>query len=263
MSVKKTLTGGATASPQLSPRPAYPSLFAFPNGIAWSSLARHIRFPLLTVAWIQATWPVYLALAQAWVDAGYSERMWFTVGTSLVHTLCYVIINGFFWTVARQGWFARYELPRKDPQRPKPELVAKTLREAAIGQTVTGPLTVYLLYPAAKSMGMPGMLDPLPDFATMYVAVLLAFVINDWGFYWTHRLLHTKFLYKRVHKQHHTYIGTIGFAAEYAHWFEVFLSNQLPTIAGTWFFGPSRFCGTLFQIERTALHSYGPDPHSR
>ena len=26
---------------------------------------------------------------------------------------------------------------------------------------------------------------------------------------------------------------------------------------------PSRFCGTLFQIERAALHSYGPDPHSR
>ena len=26
--------------------------------------------------------------------------------------------------------------------------------------------------------------------------------------------------------------------------------------------GPSRFCGTLFQIERPALHSYGPDPHS-
>ena len=26
--------------------------------------------------------------------------------------------------------------------------------------------------------------------------------------------------------------------------------------------GPSRFCRTLFQIERTALHSYGPDPHS-
>ena len=25
---------------------------------------------------------------------------------------------------------------------------------------------------------------------------------------------------------------------------------------------PSRFCRTLFQIERTALHSYGPDPHS-
>ena len=25
---------------------------------------------------------------------------------------------------------------------------------------------------------------------------------------------------------------------------------------------PSRFCGTLFHIERAALHSYGPDPHS-
>ena len=26
--------------------------------------------------------------------------------------------------------------------------------------------------------------------------------------------------------------------------------------------GPSRFCRTLFQIERAALHSYGPGAHS-
>ena len=35
MSTKKVLSGGATAFPQLSPRPIYPSLWAFPNGIAW------------------------------------------------------------------------------------------------------------------------------------------------------------------------------------------------------------------------------------
>ena len=32
---------------------------------------------------------------------------------------------------------------------------------------------------------------------------------------------------------------------------------------GTYYLGPSRFCRTLFQIECTALHSYGPEPHSR
>ena len=163
--------------------------------------------------------------------------MWFTVGTSVIHTFCYVLMNGFFWIAVRRGWFVGYEIPRKDAQRPKPELVRKTLREAAIGQTVTGPITAYVLYPVAKSLGVPGMLDPLPEFGTMYLAVLLAFVINDWGFYWAHRLVHTPLLYKRVHKQHHMYVGTVGFAAEYAHWFEQIAANQGPTIAGTLFFG--------------------------
>jgi hypothetical protein len=37
------------------------------------------------------------------------------------------------------------------------------------------------------------------------------------GFYWTHRLFHSKYFYAKYHKQHHEYAGTIGFAAEYAH----------------------------------------------
>ena len=34
------------------------------------------------------------------------------------------------------------------------------------------------------------------------------------GFYWTHRILHHPSLYKTFHKPHHTFTGTIGFAAE-------------------------------------------------
>ena len=29
-----------------------------------------------------------------------------------------------------------------------------------------------------------------------------------------------------------------------------------------WVEKPVNFCRTLFQIERAALHSYGPEPHS-
>ena len=36
------------------------------------------------------------------------------------------------------------------------------------------------------------------------------------AFYWSHRALHHPALYKHLHKQHHEYKGTIGFAAEYA-----------------------------------------------
>ena len=42
----------------------------------------------------------------------------------------------------------------------------------------------------------------------------------DTSFYWSHRLLHHPRLYKHFHKQHHEYRGTIGFAAEYAHFVE-------------------------------------------
>ncbi len=50
--------------------------------------------------------------------------------------------------------------------------------------------------------------------------LFFALTMNSGLFYWTHRLVHTKLFYTRVHKQHHEYNGTIGFTAEYAHPFE-------------------------------------------
>ncbi len=41
-------------------------------------------------------------------------------------------------------------------------------------------------------------------------------VFLEASFYWVHRALHHPALYKQIHKQHHEYKGTIGFATEYA-----------------------------------------------
>ena len=49
----------------------------------------------------------------------------------------------------------------------------------------------------------------------------------------THRLLHTRYLYGRVHKQHHEYNVTIALATEYAHPVEYFLGNVLPSAVGS------------------------------
>ncbi len=49
----------------------------------------------------------------------------------------------------------------------------------------------------------------------------------DTSFYWSHRWLHHPSIYKYVHKQHHEYRGTIGFAAEYAHLVEQVVSNYI------------------------------------
>ena len=43
-------------------------------------------------------------------------------------------------------------------------------------------------------------------------------------------MFHSKILYKRFHKQHHSFRGTIGAAAEYAHPVEVVVANQIPTV---------------------------------
>jgi len=63
-------------------------------------------------------------------------------------------------------------------------------------------------------------------------------IIEDSLFYWTHRILHHRFLYKRIHKIHHQYKKSIGIASLHAHPIEYILSNIIPTAAGSLFIRP-------------------------
>merc|ERR1711977_456183 len=79
---------------------------------------------------------------------------------------------------------------------------------------------------------MPNMDAPLPAWSVVYGTLVFAHIVNEWGFYWTHRLFHHRAIYKYFHKQHHTYVASMGIAAEYAHPLEVVVSNQIPTVLG-------------------------------
>ena len=57
---------------------------------------------------------------------------------------------------------------------------------------------------------------------------LAMLVIEDYAFYWSHRLLHHPLLYKRMHKIHHEFDFTIAYMTLYCHWFEFIISDMLP-----------------------------------
>ena len=143
----------------------------------------------------------------------------------------------FFFFCDKKDLLKQYKFPRKAYQVPKWDLLRRTWIEAFFGQVITGPITLYYIYLVFKYFGMPSLTAPLPPFKTVVGGYALAVFVNDVGFYWSHRLVHAKPLYARIHKQHHTYTGTIGFAAEYASPPEQIISNQLPTVGGCMFFG--------------------------
>ena len=124
----------------------------------------------------------------------------------------------------------RCAIGRKQAEVPTRPLVCQLLSEAALNHLVTSPISALLLYSLAEYMGMPHASAPLPSAAQLALLFAAAHTVNDFGFYWTHRLLHTKLLYARVHKQHHQFRGSVGAAAEFASPLEDILSNQLPTV---------------------------------
>jgi sterol desaturase/sphingolipid hydroxylase (fatty acid hydroxylase superfamily) len=215
-------------TPRLSPRPTLPSWLA----VAKSAMLDTVAAPLFGAVLAQGLSAPYLAIAEAWAHHGWGDHSLFVVSTMVVHGAVYLISNLFTHYCDRTGYLEQYKLPRTAAMGPSNDLLHRTWWQAAFGQLVLGPVTLYYVYFAFKACGMPPATVPLPAFLPLLRSLMIAHIVNGWGFYWSHRALHSRLLYARVHKRHHEYTASVGFAAEYAHPFEQIVSNQGPTVLG-------------------------------
>ena len=112
---------------------------------------------------------------------------------------------------------------------PSPKLLQASLRDALVSQLLVQPLATYLLL-LLLSLS-PDRYAALPSFPMTVLHMSAALLFNELSFYLLHRLFHeVPFLYQRVHKQHHQYVGTVAVAAEHAHPVEQLLCNDLPVV---------------------------------
>jgi sterol desaturase/sphingolipid hydroxylase (fatty acid hydroxylase superfamily) len=81
-------------------------------------------------------------------------------------------------------------------------------------------------------------------------------LIEDFGAYWTHRIIHFPILYQYIHKKHHEYnIASdlnriliyllVSVSAEYAHPIEFLLANTLPVALGPKLLGLKMHLSTM------------------
>ncbi|XP_016649743.1 PREDICTED: methylsterol monooxygenase 1-1-like [Prunus mume] len=60
------------------------------------------------------------------------------------------------------------------------------------------------------------------------ITILIGSILAN---YWIHRMLHTNWAYKKIHRVHHEYTAPIRLAAPYAHWAEILILG-LPSFLG-------------------------------
>lgn len=192
------------------------------------------------------------------------EGVEFALWLSALHTLTFFGVFGLFSLLFRLGIARHRQVANGKP--PDAALSRVALRELLLGHLFF-PLAVYVaVYPAWTAGGGSMLLAAPPPF--VFALHLVAFVlIQDTIFYWSHRLLHTRFLFRRVHYRHHRFRIVRGESAEFAHPLEV-LFNFVALFAGPVALGSPFPVVAVWMVVRIAetveAHSgYGLSPVSR
>ena len=81
---------------------------------------------------------------------------------------------------------------------------------------------VRFFHPMAQYFGLSTTV-PFPPLFKIFSQIAIFFVLEDTWHYFSHRLLHTPYFYKKIHKIHHQYSAPFGMAAEYASPIEVMI----------------------------------------
>ena len=182
-------------------------------------------------------------------------RLRFTLAVTLLHALTVAVVWGVFAWLFRRGIGRRFQVG--GGKTPSPELARWALRELAINHVLFGPVVYLVIYPLWFARG--GRVDAaFPPLDRLALHLLAFIAVEDTIFYWGHRLLHTRFLFRHVHAKHHRFRYVRVPAAEFAHPLEnlinliaffagpILLGSPMPTVL-VWI--------VLRMIETTEAHS--------
>ncbi|XP_078480996.1 zinc finger protein isoform X2 [Ciona intestinalis] len=164
---------------------------------------------------------------------GNEEKNVFVIGTSLVLFLSFCAVNSFFMFLDFTGkpkFLHKYKI-QKDKNIPvEPARFLHCCRVAFRNELLSCGM-VMLLYPIMKYTGMTCQ-APLPPIWKGFLHFVAFVLVDEFIFYYSHRLFHHPFIYKHIHKMHHEWIAPISIAASYAHPIEHIVSNALPLLVG-------------------------------
>jgi fatty acid hydroxylase domain-containing protein 2 len=104
---------------------------------------------------------------------------------------------------------------------------------------VLGPAVTFLISPAWDAMfkvwGFSSAAERLVAYPSLWEFALsmpVYLIVEEIGFYYTHRAAHHPWLYGPIHKLHHTYKAPVAYTAVYAHPIEHMVCNIAPVVAG-------------------------------
>jgi hypothetical protein len=175
----------------------------------WSPLGRYAHYPLplshsvcsrhISALSAHSVSPLSGKRCVQLLIANFTEFQLATVVTFMIHETVFFLSGLPSLLFERFGLFAKYKIQKKSNTSAYQNRCV--LRLILYHVCVNLPVMIFS-YPAFKFMGLRSSL-PLPHWTVVVSQVLFYFVLEDFIFYWGHRALHTKWLYKHIHSVHH------------------------------------------------------------
>ncbi|HEY8929171.1 MAG TPA: sterol desaturase family protein [Mucilaginibacter sp.] len=146
----------------------------------------------------------------------------------------YLLFTGTFYLFFyvwknKKYWYAKIQQRYPDKQH-----IFREIKYSFITVLIFGVIIMLTILAGAK--GLTLVYTPLNKYGYVYyfISIGLMIVLHDTYFYWTHRLMHWKPLFKYVHKTHHLSINPTPFAAYAFHPIEAVVEvGIIPLIAFT------------------------------
>lgn len=166
--------------------------------------------------------------------------MSFIFWTNLLgHTFLGAIANLTLMCVykSRLPFFERYKVTDKpwpwdaDYERWR-QMLRLTFKSLFVFHFITFPIFLYIDLWVLKTVNLRLDAETYPTTMEIITQIMFFMIVEDFFFYWSHRLLHDPRIYQFIHKRHHDYVDPISIAAEYAHPIENVLANMIPTSMG-------------------------------
>jgi len=188
----------------------------------------------------QDTWR---AVHEGWF--GGNDFLLATVGVYAFLTVYFWLNSSFFFflDIFQPKFFMKYKV-QDDTELKWPE-VRKAIRVCFRNQFISFLLSIPLYY-LSQMRGQPFGTEELPSFYWVLFEFVVFVMCEEVGFYYSHRLLHHRSIYKHIHKIHHEWTAPISIIGIYCHPAEHLLSNVLPLYMGTFVMGSHIATSTLW-----------------
>ncbi|KAJ5493354.1 hypothetical protein N7539_002100 [Penicillium diatomitis] len=172
-------------------------------------------------------------LTAFWAEtvATYSAQRIEFVGTFMIQILFFWLPSMLYLSLdVLAPRFSQHHKIQPAPKQPTRSDIVRCFSVVTQNQILSSALHLALIYLSKRSGSGTSyrVTTALPTITEFIRDIAISLVLREALFYYSHRLLHVPFLYRRIHKKHHKFTAPIALAAQFAHPVEQIFANALP-----------------------------------